>query len=146
TGLVSSVTGTLTSPVNLPANAFVTATATQVLTHQTTEFSNAIGLFVVTNTTDGGGGSLRRAISNANAVAGANTITFAIPTTDRTKDVQTIKLTNALPDVTDEVTIDGFSQGGPTYAGTPLVEIDGSGILDVTQVPPTPIPNVNGLV
>ncbi len=38
--------------------------------------------FTVTNTLDSGAGSLRKAISDANASAGADTIAFNIPLTD----------------------------------------------------------------
>jgi hypothetical protein len=39
----------------------------------------AAGTFTVTNTNDTGAGSLRQAILDANAAAGADTIVFAIP-------------------------------------------------------------------
>ncbi|HXT05130.1 MAG TPA: Ig-like domain repeat protein [Casimicrobiaceae bacterium] len=64
--------------------------------------------FSVTNTNDSGAGSLRQAILDANANAGADTITFAIPGTG----VHTITLASSLPDVTDPVTIDGYTQSG----------------------------------
>ncbi|HEY2785006.1 MAG TPA: choice-of-anchor Q domain-containing protein [Fimbriiglobus sp.] len=85
-------------------------------------------LFKVTDTTDSSNlGSLRTAITNANAIAGTDTIVFRIPGTG----VQTIQPNNigggtALPVITDSVVIDGWSQGGPGYTGSPLIEIDGT--------------------
>jgi hypothetical protein len=79
---------------------------------------------MVTNTNDSGPGSLRQAILDANAQVGADTIDFAIGS-----GVQTIQVGSttgmALPTITDSVTIDGTSQ--PGYAGTPLIELDGTG-------------------
>ncbi len=74
--------------------------------------------FTVTTTAPAGPGSLQQAILDANASAGADTITFAIAS-----GPQTIAPTNALPVVTDTVTIDGSTQ--PGYSGTPLIEITG---------------------
>ncbi len=69
-----------------------------------------------TNTT----GTLRNAINLANASPGS-TIDFQIPNSG----VQTIALTSALPVITQPVTIDGTSQ--PGYAGSPLIELNGTG-------------------
>ncbi|HEV3410359.1 MAG TPA: hypothetical protein VG095_08695, partial [Chthoniobacterales bacterium] len=60
----------------------------------------------VTNTNDAGAGSLRQAIIDSNAAANADVIAFAIPGAG----VPTITLAATLPDVTQPVTIDGFSQ------------------------------------
>jgi hypothetical protein len=85
--------------------------------------------FTVVNTGDNGGvdpavaagtGTLRQAIVNANANPGPDTIRFKIGT-----GAQTIKLLAALPILTGPVTLDGTTQ--PGYAGTPLVELDGTG-------------------
>ena len=95
--------------------------------------------FPVTNTAVNGIGSLRQAILDANGNAGADTINFNIPASDpncdATTHVCTIKPTNAfpLPAITDQVTIDGYSQPG-AHANTLangddavlLIEIDGS--------------------
>jgi len=66
--------------------------------------------FTVTNTNDSGPGSLRQAILDANATAGADTIAFNIPGTG----VQTISPLSSLPALTDDagVTIDGYTQPG----------------------------------
>jgi IPT/TIG domain len=64
--------------------------------------------FTVTTTADSGAGSLRQAILDANAAAGADTIAFNIPGSG----VQTIAPLTALPQVTDAVTIDGYTQPG----------------------------------
>jgi len=64
--------------------------------------------FVVTNTNDDGAGSLRQAILDANANAGADIINFNIPGAG----VHTISPVGGLPPITDPVTIDGYSQPG----------------------------------
>ncbi|MBI2927940.1 MAG: right-handed parallel beta-helix repeat-containing protein [Verrucomicrobia bacterium] len=76
--------------------------------------------FTVTSTTDSGAGSLRQAILDANAAAGADTIDFNIAGTG----VKTITPTSALPTITEAVTIDGATQ--PGFAGVPLLELNGS--------------------
>lgn len=73
--------------------------------------------FTVTNTNDSGAGSLRQAILDANQVPGS-AIAFSIASGPRR-----IRPLSELPTL-GEGTIDGTSQ--PGYAGTPLVEIDGS--------------------
>lgn len=66
--------------------------------------------FTVTNTASSGSGSLRQAILDANATAGADTIAFAIPGSG----VQTITPLSAIPTVTDPVTMTGRpSRGSP---------------------------------
>src|SRR5437016_3337378 len=61
--------------------------------------------FTVTNTNDSGPGSLRQAILDANANAGADIITFDIPGSGP----HTINTTGQLT-ILDTVTIDGYSQ------------------------------------
>ena len=78
--------------------------------------------FQVTNTSDSGAGSIRQAILDANAAVGADNIIFNIPG----GGVQTISPALALPDITDTVAVDATTQ--PGYAGTPLIELDGSGV------------------
>ncbi|HEX8219307.1 MAG TPA: hypothetical protein VF914_08850, partial [Chloroflexia bacterium] len=77
--------------------------------------------FSVTNTNDNGAGSLRQALLDANANPGPDTITFNIPGTG----VKTISPASQLPQITGPVTLDGTTQAG--YAGTPLIELNGSG-------------------
>ena len=90
--------------------------------------------FTVTTTADSGAGSLRQAILDANANPGADTITFAIPG----PGVHTIVLTTWLPNTTDPVTVDGYTQPGSSPNTLPLaqgtnavlnVEIDGSAVI-----------------
>ncbi|MBS0260989.1 MAG: hypothetical protein JSS02_03460, partial [Planctomycetes bacterium] len=76
--------------------------------------------FVVTNMNDSGLGSLRQAILAANSLAGPRTITFAIPGAG----VHVITPHSALPTIYNTVTIDASTQ--PGYAGSPLIELDGS--------------------
>lgn len=64
--------------------------------------------FTVTNTDDSGAGSLRQAIIDANAAGGADTINFNIPGSE----VHTITPSTALPTITEQLTIDGYSQTG----------------------------------
>lgn len=65
-------------------------------------------IFTVINPADSGAGSLRQAIIDANAAAGADTITFAIPGAGP----HTITLLSLLPLITSPVTIDGYTQTG----------------------------------
>ena len=87
--------------------------------------------FTVTNTNDSGPGSLRQAILDANGAVGADTIAFNIVGSG----VQTIAPASALPQVTDGITIDGYTQpgasantNGPTQGTNAviLIEIDGT--------------------
>src|SRR5262250_358536 len=63
---------------------------------------------LVTSTGDSGAGTLLQAILDANGASGADVINFAITGTG----VKTITLLSALPDITDAVTIDGYTQTG----------------------------------
>ncbi len=80
-------------------------TPNQVLTTFTVNIPNPL---VVTNTNNSGLGSLRDAILAANAMPGLDTITFNIPGAGP----HTIAPTSALPQITDAVFIDGYSQPG----------------------------------
>jgi hypothetical protein len=92
---------------------------------------------VVRNANDSGGGSLRQAITNANALTGADTITFDpayfnIP--------RTISLTSGDLAITDAVTI-----AGP---GAALATVNGGGIsrvFDTTQALAGSAINISGL-
>jgi len=77
--------------------------------------------FVVTNTNDGGAGSLRQAILNANSTVGVDNITFNIPGAGP----HTITPATALPTVTDPVLIDATTQ--PGFAGAPVIVLNGAG-------------------
>jgi hypothetical protein len=72
--------------------------------------------FTVTNTSDSGAGSLRQALTDANANLGADAIHFDIPGSDANCDaggVCTITPTSSsLPVILDALTIDGYTQPG----------------------------------
>ncbi len=70
--------------------------------------------YIVSNLNDSGAGSLRQALTNANAAAGADTITFSVS--------GTITLASVLPDITDDVTIDGSGQK-VTISGNDLYRV-----------------------
>ncbi|MFN0014218.1 MAG: choice-of-anchor D domain-containing protein [Saprospiraceae bacterium] len=72
--------------------------------------------FSVTNTNDAGAGSLRQAIIDANAAAGADLITFSV--------AGTLTLASGLPSITQALTIDGTTAPG-YVVGTPTFLIDG---------------------
>jgi titin len=87
--------------------------------------------FTVTNTTDGGAGSLRQAILNANVSPDLDTIAFNIPGAGP----HTIQPLLALPTITEPVIIDGYTEPGasPNTNGPGLgsnavlkIELDGS--------------------
>jgi hypothetical protein len=93
--------------------------------------------FTVTNTSDSGAGSLRTAITSANAAAG-NIVAFNIPTTDpgynATTGVFTIQVLSLLPAVQNmNITIDGTTQAtsvGNTNPDGPEICIRGNGVLE----------------
>ncbi len=87
----------------------------------------AAASFTVNSTADPGAGvcdvaecTLREALSAANVSPDADLIAFAIPG----PGPHTIQPLSPLPTVTNPVIIDGTSQ--PGFAGTPLIELDGS--------------------
>ncbi len=106
-----TLTGNLTS-------SFLTATATLEFGNDTSEFSVAVSgaqTFTINSTADTDDGActaavngctLREAINATNANAGADTISFALSGTG----VQTIRPSTPLPAITDQVTLDGYSQ------------------------------------
>jgi parallel beta-helix repeat protein len=123
----------------LDYRAYTTPTAVNLATGTATgvtggvrDIENVIGAtmtLTVTNTADSGPGSLRQAILDANNHAGLDIIDFAIPGTG----VQTISPGSPLPDITDKVIIDGYSQPGAsanTLAvgdnAVLLIQLDGS--------------------
>jgi hypothetical protein len=86
--------------------------------------------FTVLNTNDDGPGSFRQAIEIANASKGPDIIAFDIPGAGP----HTIALIRPLPEITEPVTIDGYSQPGaaPATNGTPatlLIELDGINVI-----------------
>ena len=89
----------------------------------------AAGTIEVRNTASSGPDSLRDAINTSNRQAGKQTITFNIPGSG----AQVITPLTDLPQITDAVKIDGYTQPGasePTAsaAGNPLIVIDGSNV------------------
>lgn len=78
--------------------------------------------FTVTNTANAGAGSLRQAILDANAAAGADNIVFNIPG----MAPHVISITTGLPTITGAVVIDGTTQPAGGYTGSdPKIIIDG---------------------
>lgn len=93
----------------------VTATLLSVLCGH----SAVAATYTVNSAADAGTGSLRWAITQANATAGADTINIAIGS-----GVRTITLASALPAITDGVYIDAGTQ--PGYANVPLIQLSGA--------------------
>ena len=82
--------------------------------------------FTVTNTNDSGAGSLRQAIIDANASAGADLIDFNISGTGS----HTISLASILPNVTEQVTIDATTDDSYAANGNaPAIILDGEGLV-----------------
>jgi uncharacterized protein (TIGR02145 family) len=78
---------------------------------------------VVTNVSDQGTGSLRKAIDDANSNPGPDIILFNIPG----EGPFTLKTLSPLPTITDPVVIDGYSQPGASLATlTQLIQLDGT--------------------
>ena len=120
TGVSGSTNFSVTLGASTNAGKIVTATATDS-SGDTSEFSadvTAAPNLVVTNTQDGGSGSLRAAIMALDVFGTPNTIQFRINSGNLT-----IAPTSALPTITQPVTIDGTTQ--PGYSGTPLIILDG---------------------
>jgi VCBS repeat-containing protein len=81
-----------------------------------TAYNNTLATFTVTNLNDSGAGSLRAAITSANASSG-NVIQFNV--------AGTINLASTLPNITKQVTIDATTAPG-WAAGKPVVELNGT--------------------
>lgn len=93
--------------------------------------------FIVTTVADSGAGSLRQAILSANGSAGADLITFNLGT----GPFKILPLTQ-LPDITEAVTIDGYSQSGASVNSL----ADGTNANIVVELSGASLPNGNGLV
>lgn len=78
-----------------------------------------------------GQGSLRRFLTNADAISGTQSSVFAIPVTDPGWSASpagfTVSPTAALPAATDPVVIDATTQTQYASQGRPVVAIDGTG-------------------
>ncbi|MFY9608067.1 MAG: FG-GAP-like repeat-containing protein, partial [Blastocatellia bacterium] len=85
----------------------------------TAVITQAALVFPVSSNADSGAGSLRDAITQANANAGLDTISFGISV-----GPQTITPLSPLPAITEAVVIDGTTQTG--FAGNPIIELNGS--------------------
>ena len=110
---VKTIRGSITAPESdpNPANNVFSWTVT---------VSPAPLTFTTTTTADGGPGSLRQAIFDANLNTGAtNIIQFDIPGTPPI----VIAPLSPLPAITVPIVVDGTSQ--PGYAGTPVIELTG---------------------
>jgi CSLREA domain-containing protein len=146
---------------SIAVGEFVTATAVNLETLETSEFSvcvevteDAAGggrIFVVDSAgddpdqnigngvcrTEAGDCTLRAAIEEANFWPGRDLIRFRIPGGGMLK---TLRPAAVLPEVDDEVIVDAWTQGGEGYGGPPLIEIEGAGSgvgLDVRSAGPT---------
>lgn len=118
----------------VPTGRWVTATVTDASGNtsrfsQCTQVAAAASPNVVTNVNDSGAGSLRNAITFANANPGT-TITFNVPGVSSAAPA-TINLTSALPAITAPMTIDGTSQPGYVVPYT-AIELNGSGAANAS--------------
>ena len=100
---------TLSFVVRLPQHAVMRAYPLAVATVLLGFITSNAAVLTVINTNDTGPGSLHEAILEANAAPGADEIRFNIPGTGVRKiEVNRI----GLPEITDPVTIDGYTQPG----------------------------------
>ena len=81
--------------------------------------------FTVNTTSDGGTGSLRQAIIDANANPGVDIVTFNIPSSDPGCNaltlICTIRVSSALPNIVGPLTLDGTTQ--PGFSNRPLIDL-----------------------
>src|SRR3954454_19867562 len=97
--------------------------------------STSAATFVVSSVADSGAGTLRQAIIDANTAAGTDTITFAIAGAG----LHTISPASNLPNITEAVIIDGYSQSGSSVNTLALgdnavlqIEVNGANISNGT--------------
>src|SRR5690349_4067082 len=83
------------------------------------ESRTMLTVFTVTNTNDGGAGSLRDALTQSNNHAGVDTVAFNIAASSKV-----IRPASPLPELWDPAIVDGTTQ--PGFAGKPLVQVDGT--------------------
>lgn len=101
------------------------------LATESLESRRLLARFTVTSAADDGEGTLRDAITQANATAGDDEIVFAIvDDTDQIVVDPTITLATALPDLTEAILIDGSSQ--PQSARVSLAAGTASGASGLT--------------
>lgn len=86
-------------------------------------------VLTVTSGTDSGAGSLREVINQANASPGLNLVQFQLSSCNFQ-----IQLTSPLPDITDDVIIDGYSQSGSSFNTLD----DGNDSVICTSIVPQP--------
>jgi hypothetical protein len=98
----------------------VVATSSTLNRVESLESRTLLTVFTVTNTNDGGAGSLRDALNQSNNTAGVDTIAFNISAASKV-----IRPASELPGLWDPTILDATTQ--PGYAGKPLVQIDGGG-------------------
>jgi titin len=114
------ITGTFSG---LPEGATLTVSGEDFRIHYTATavtLTHIGGDMVVRTVNDGGPGSLRQAILDADGHPGSNVIGLRLGS-----GPQTIALTSPLPAITTPITLDGTTQ--PGYAGVPLIELNGAG-------------------
>ncbi|MDB5352773.1 MAG: hypothetical protein JWN86_4020 [Planctomycetota bacterium] len=117
--LTSETTFTNTASVsNSPGSTSALASAT----------SHSIYTFTVLNNNDSGFGSIRQAILNANTHPGVDTIDFKLPS-----DQLAIRPISLLPTITDPTILDATTQ--PGFAGSPIVELNGSKLASSPTAP-----------
>lgn len=140
-GAAQAFSADLAVSQEIPVGTVITMTSTDQSSNSTSEFSACATLdgnapLVVTSTADTDGATcgatctLRQAINVANATAGADTIRFNLPGTGE----RTIALGSNLPNITETLEIDGYSQPGSAPNTLPdasnavlLVRLTGAG-------------------
>jgi hypothetical protein len=121
--VLTTITGTtLTTTATVSSDSNDSDLSNNSVTTSTVVTAGGLEIAVV-NTNDSGPGSLRQAIIDSNADSGdRDTIVFNIPGAG----VRTITPLTALPTLSQPVIIDGATQ--PGFAGTPLIELNGSDV------------------